>query len=290
MSSGISGVLLRPDVGTLRVTGPDRVSWLNGLITADVAACTPNEAVWSLALDRKGKIQSELWVLDAGDALLVGATAGTTPALAETLEKLLIMEDCELSDVSPDWSWSLVVGTQAPGQVPAGAVWGTMPAWGLPVSALCLPKESAAAWLATQSRLDEEQWLELRLEANLPSFGVDYGFGKDRPHEAGLERRTVSWSKGCYLGQEVVCMQDMRGKVSRSVRRLLVHAPRGAALSAGTRVLIDGEDVAPVTSIAYSASRDGWLVLAQLPLAKLEAGMLQLAGAEATYPAQLSDG
>src|SRR5690606_38680361 len=60
--------------------------------------------------------------------------------------------------------------------------------------------------------LAEEQWDELRVVWGVPDFERDF-FPVDKPHEASLERRAVDWKKGCYLGQEVVCMQDMRGKV-----------------------------------------------------------------------------
>jgi folate-binding protein YgfZ len=275
-----------PDLGTLRVSGPDRVSWLNGLVTADVAACAPGKAVWSLALDRKGKIQSELWVLEAGDSLLIATAAGTTAAMAETLEKLLIMEDCELSDVSADHRWSLLVGDPPPEDRSDSAVWGALPGMGLAATAWCAPRDIPSAWIDAQATYTDEAWLQQRLEANLPAFGVDYG-QKDRPHEAALERRTVSWSKGCYLGQEVVCMQDMRGKVSRAVRRLLVRAPASAPLGQAAAVWIGGESVAQLSSVAFSPARDGWLGFAQLPLGKLRAGELGVGDPVRAYAAEL---
>ena len=76
--------------------------------------------------------------------------------------------------------------------------------------------ENASHWnqlegLCEWSSEKLNQWC---IEHGVPRFGVDYS-SSDNLHAASLERRTVSWSKGCYLGQEVVCMQDMRGKVNR---------------------------------------------------------------------------
>ena len=88
---------------------------------------------------------------------------------------------------------------------------------------------------------------QLRVVAGLPLYGVDFG-ARDNPHEASLDRRAVSWSKGCYLGQEVVCMQDMRGKVKRRLVRLDGHAvgwqPQSAVHS------LDGTEVGKVTTVA----------------------------------------
>ena len=62
----------------------------------------------------------------------------------------------------------------------------------------------------------EPDWQRLRIERAVPAYGTDYD-DRDNPHDASLERRAVSWTKGCYLGQEVVCMQDMRGKLKRRI-------------------------------------------------------------------------
>jgi folate-binding protein YgfZ len=92
------------------------------------------------------------------------------------------------------------------------------------------------------------EWDALRISKTFPAFGRDYGV-EDNPHEASLEKLAVSFSKGCYLGQEVVCMQDMRGKVKR--RLISLKLQTAATVDAGSEVSTDaGEVVGQVTSSA----------------------------------------
>ena len=123
---------------------------------------------------------------------------------------------------------------------------------------------------------------ELLAAHGLGVFGVDFG-ERDNPHEASLDRIAVSWTKGCYLGQEVVCMQDMRGKV----KRRLVALEGSAALlgSAATQEVLaaDGSVVGHVSSVHPSAS--GARVLASITSSALESqAELSLRG-EALRPA-----
>src|SRR5262249_53217436 len=111
-------------------------------------------------------------------------------------------------------------------------------------------------------------WEAHRVQHALALFGQDFG-GDDNPHEAGLDRRAISWQKGCYLGQEVVCMQDMRGKLKRRlvVLALGVDVPppaRGAKVAAG------GAEVGEVTSSARGGS--GVWALARLKSPYFEGG------------------
>lgn len=144
---------------------------------------------------------------------------------------------------------------------------------GLGGAALVIPKAREAELLEAgrAELLGEQDWLRLRLERGVPELGTDFD-GQDRPHEAALERRAVSWTKGCYLGQEVVCMQDMRGKVKRSVRALAVQAPEDAPIGPGAVIVnASGEDVGNVTSAAYSPLAGAWRVLGRVKLDGLSA-------------------
>lgn len=118
--------------------------------------------------------------------------------------------------------------------------------------------------------LSPEAWTLFRIRHGLPWGGVDFDDG-ERPHEAALERRAVSWSKGCYLGQEVVCMQDMRGKVKRSVRPFSVPAETGPSVDVTSEVVLDAKPVGRVTSAVYDLRAGRYWVLAQVPLAALPA-------------------
>lgn len=265
-----------PQLGTLQVTGPDAARWLNGVLTCDVSTCRPGQATWGLCLDRKGKIQSVVWVVAQAGGLLLGVSSGTATALFTHLDRMLVMEDAELADVSDRYAWALCGFERAPGS------------WELPQAAhepqrahalrlvtldayaVCLDKATPPTGRDALTPLEDAAWSELRLIHGIPEYGVDFGPG-DRPHEAGLERRAVDWSKGCYLGQEVVCMQDMRGKVSRRATLLRVEGMPAEKLSPGAEVTSSEAPTAlgQLTSCVYSPRIGAWLGLAMLPVARL---------------------
>jgi folate-binding protein YgfZ len=136
---------------------------------------------------------------------------------------MLVMEEAELLDRSSELAFLSLHGPRALSLArTAGALaFGRVEQTAVEDVALVVPRaelEAVAKSLEAQGaeRDDGRGWLSLRLESGWPEFEVDYG-DSDNAHEAALDRRAVSWSKGCYLGQEVVCMQDMRGKVKRRV-------------------------------------------------------------------------
>jgi folate-binding protein YgfZ len=123
-------------------------------------------------------------------------------------------------------------------------------------------RERLARAGANARELSPEGWDALRLTHALPAFGKDYG-SDDNPHQAALDRRAVSWDKGCYLGQEVVCMQDMRGRLKRRLAVLRVQG--GAIPSAGTSVLAsDSSDPVGEVRTAARAEDGAALVFAVL--------------------------
>jgi tRNA-modifying protein YgfZ len=251
--------------GTLRVTGPDRVTWLNGLLSCDVGKASAGQAVLGLLLNRVGKIQSDVWVLDAGDSLLLSVAPGTAAHVLAELDQRLVMEDAELKDVSDHYVWTYLVGVAAapPGEVPPGSVCGELHLLGeLAGCALACP---AAAALPPFARLDDDSWRLLRIRAGLGEFGVDFT-SDDRPHEASLDRRAVAWNKGCYLGQEVVCMQDMRGKVKRALRTFFSVAPPGLNWSAAALLTPADKVVGSVRSAAFDSELGRWWLLADVGL------------------------
>lgn len=266
-----------PALGTLRVTGPDRNSWLNGLLTCDTTGVALGRGAWGLALSRTGKVQSDVWVLGDDEQMLVAVSAGTHEALHAELDRMLIMEEAELTDVSDQFEWFAFHGKGASAHAAQVAVQhqglsGTLDWTQFDGAALVLPsaqaKASAASIGESLQWLSDNEWTRFRLEHALPEFGVDYS-NADRPHEVGIERRAISWSKGCYLGQEVVCMQDMRGKVKRSLRILRFTAEGDQVPRVGQAVLAAGSEAGVLTSVSQSRSSSEWLCMARILLTQL---------------------
>ncbi len=246
-----------PQRKTLVVTGKDRVDWLNGLLSCDVREVAPDKGVHGLLLSKKGKIVTDVYIAASSDALYLGVSSDKVTEIRELLDKMLVMEDAEMEDRSAELAWATLHGPRA-NEVAArasGTAWGGIDFTGLGGAVLVVPREESTAIIGSLASEDvvvgsPEDWLSLRVERGFPEFGVDYGH-EDNPHEASLDQRAVSWTKGCYLGQEVVCMQGMRGRVKRRVVALVVES--GEPPAPGTPVLdADGSPAGNVTSSARS--------------------------------------
>jgi hypothetical protein len=229
----------------LEVTGSERLSWLNGLLTCDLTASRPRDAVHGLAVAQKGKIVTDVVVVvDETRALLVVQRA-TANALVASFEHHLMMEDAELTRSAREVAF--VHGPRA-GEVleavrRAGGVGGLFDATGLGGAVVITGDApgggagdaAGAAALAVGGGVgDPSGWDVVRVITGVPRFGVDFD-DATYPQEAALETKAVSFQKGCYLGQEVVCMLEMRGHVKRKLVSLVVegdevpaaHAPVG---------------------------------------------------------------
>lgn len=248
-----------PELGCLVAKGPDRATWLNGIVSCDVLSVDSGKGAWGLALTKQAKILSDLMLIAGDAALYIGTSPGTAASLAETFDRMLVMEDAELADRSAELAWVRLHGPRAAeiaaARVPGHALaHGAIDWTGLGGAALVARRDALPA-LVEELRVagaaigTEQDWARLAIERGVPRFGVDFGSG-DNPHEASLEQRAVSWTKGCYLGQEVVCMQDMRGRVKRRVVPLVLDA--GEPPPVGAPVRVDGEQVGEITSAARS--------------------------------------
>jgi len=228
-------------------------------LTCNVEGVTPERGAWGLLLSKRGKVVCDLTIIADAGGLWLGS-ASDIHELHQALDGYLVMEDAEIEPGAGTWltlhgAGALALARQVP-SVAAGAV-----AWShAEGAALLVTEPSAAACLDQLTRdfdarvLDDPEWDAFRVRSGLPVFGVDFG-PDDNPHEAGLDRRTVDWTKGCYLGQEVVCMQDMRGKVKRRLARLRFDdgPSAGWRVSAGQSITDPaGSEVGQVTSAGHA--------------------------------------
>jgi len=171
------------------------------------------------------------------------------------------MEDADLADDSESLAWLSLHGPRAAELAAriasrAAAAYGAIDVTGLGGAALVVQRsdEDAVRRLAAAEGAvpaSDEDWVRLRVERLVPAYGVDMDEQRS-PHDVSLERRVVSWSKGCYLGQEAVCMQDMRGKVKR--RLAVLRLSGGAVPAPGSKVFDKGSiEVGETRSAANSA-------------------------------------
>jgi len=275
------------DLAVLEVTGKDRISWLNGLLTCDVAKRAPGSAVYGLVVERKGHVLSDLVAVvdEPGERVLLVVPVFTVESLRAHLDHYLVMEDAEVVHATGYEAWS-VHGPRAEKALEAaravGGVGGTLDRTGLGdamiLAAPDLTREVGAAIAGAATVGDDLGWEALRLERAVPRYGVDFD-DKSYPQEAQLEKVAVSFDKGCYLGQEVVCMLEMRGHVKRKLVPVVLDEgappPRGAPVTDETGALV-GE----VTSAGTSPTLGKPVAMAMVKRAFAEAGKrLVVAGA-----------
>ena len=275
-----------PDLATLLVTGGDRVTWLNGMVTCDLLKRAPGAAVYGLAVARSGKVLADMVVVidDPGARVLVVLPAAVAEGLRQHLDHYLVMEDAEMAARTDAFEVWEVHGPRAGEALEAaraaGAVGGTLDRTGLGGALVLAPVDrssevrAALAGIATLG--DAAGWEALRLERAVPRFGVDFD-DKTYPQEAQLEKQAVSFDKGCYLGQEVVCMLELRGHVKRKLAAVVVDA--GEPPARGAPVTDEaGIAVGEVTSAGASPTLGKPVVLAMIKRAFAEVGSRVMVG------------
>lgn len=251
-------LFVRRAFDTLRVTGPDRLSWLNGMLTQAIDKLKPGAGALALAVQKNGKIESEVVVLAGEDDVLLGVREGAGTALRDRLDRHLIMENAEVAVAEPR-SWFLLLGDeQTAGKtadiaregggraalIRRAGVHACFAAMGMEAGhdggAFLTSMAARGVRIAT-----EEAWLRARIALGIAEFGVDYGVD-NYAQEALLEKDAVSFEKGCYLGQEAVFMLEKRGHVSKKLVRLV--APGEGILSRGADI-VDPETDKPMGEV-----------------------------------------
>jgi folate-binding protein YgfZ len=276
------------DSAVIKVTGKDRVSWLNGLLTCDLVKGSPAEGRYGLVVVRNGRVLTDAVVLRGPEAAWLVIPEKVSGALRAHLDHYLVMEDAEMAPDAPYAVWTLhgpragEVLTSAQGAGAAGAMLDRTGLGGaVAVASADLADQVDAAMGAAVDAAggvvgDADGWDALRLERGLPRFGVDFD-DKMYPQEASLEHVAVSFDKGCYLGQEVVCMLEMRGHVKRKLVPVVID---GAATPGRGDPVTDeaGGPVGEITSAVTSPTLGKAVALALLKRAHTEPGHKLLVG------------
>jgi folate-binding protein YgfZ len=260
-----STVLALPGRGgaTLVVTGKDRVSWLNGLVTCDLIRWPSGDARYGLVVSRSGRVLADPILVADGDRVIAVLDADRAGLLREHLDHYLVMEDAEMAAKTDAFETWTLHGPASESVFAiardADAAGGVLDRTGLGGAIVLAPTDRAAevrsvveAGVRRAGGVvgDLEGWEALRLERGVPRFGVDFD-DKTYPQEASLEKAAVSFDKGCYLGQEVVCMLEMRGHVKRKLVSIVLDGiappPNGTAVADES-----GAPVGEVTSAVLS--------------------------------------
>ncbi|HEX9970350.1 MAG TPA: glycine cleavage T C-terminal barrel domain-containing protein [Acidimicrobiales bacterium] len=241
---GIAAVWLGRDV--LRMEGPDAVSFLQGQLSQDVAAVAVGDSAWSFLLQPQGKVDALVRLTRTDDdEVVLDVDAGWGDAVLARLNRFKLRVKVEIEPLP--WQCLAVRGITGSVVVVGGAV--AVPAFGTGVDILGDDVDVPEGVPVCSA----EAYEVLRIEQGWPAMGRELT-DKTIPAEAGIVERTVSFTKGCYTGQELVARIDSRGgNVPRHLRGVVVHGEAAA----GTPVSVDGKEVGALTSVARSPSFPG---------------------------------
>jgi folate-binding protein YgfZ len=233
------------DRDLVSVTGPDAFSFLQSLVSQDVEGLDDGTVVASLLLTPKGKVQSWFRLTRVGDDAWLDVEAGFGEALRAALTRFKLRVKVEIAVPDEPWGMVAIRGTLVdPGDVPATCR--VLPVgWSTDIGVDVIGPRADLSGLA-DAGLDADQYERARIEAGVPRLGPDLD-ESTIPQEAWLDRDSVSFTKGCYLGQELVARIDSRGHVNR-VLRWLRPADGSVVLARDAEIEVDGKAVGQVTS------------------------------------------
>lgn len=292
--------------GLLRTTGSDRSTFLQGMLTNEVARLQAGEGTYAALLTQQGKVVSDLRVYALADELWLDVPADRTEAVRTALERFIIADDVEFA---ADEAWAPLVALEGPqaARVLLAVVGESVQAQA-PYAHREMRFEGATVRVAAVSHGGEDGYLlfgapalasklwelchaagaepvgmealnVLRIEAGIPWYGRDMDDSM-LVSEVGIES-AISYTKGCYLGQEVVERIAARGQVHRQLRGLLCAGQQvpqpGAPLTA------DGKEIGWISSAVWSPARDAAIALGYVRREYWDAGTeVRVSGSDET--------
>jgi folate-binding protein YgfZ len=296
----------------IAVTGGDRVRWLNGMATNNIRDLATGHGVYAFLLNAQGRIQADLYVFQRGESLLVDTEHEQRDKIMQLFDHYIIADDVEIADISDTLTAVGLSGPESRNVLERAGI--AVP--DLAPLQLCTPQCDCACdclqctlvrgddsrgtsyeiWLTPDKR--KPTWdalvaagatpvgavaLELwRINSGIPRYGVDIR-DRDLPQETA-QTRALNFTKGCYLGQEIVERIRSRGAVHRQFGAFEVD---GASPDPGAKIMADEKEVGEITSSAILPSPGGDRPVALGYLRREAAGKDLHAGTAKLKPASL---
>ena len=218
------------------MSGAERASWLQGLLTNDVASLKDGESRYAAYLTPQGRMITDMNVIARGDRLLLDVPASLAASLRDRLDALIFSEDVQISDQGADLAvWTVITPDALTAVIAA-----TLPTQYLPLPAI-----------------DLDTFEVIRIERGVPKFLAD--MGEDTiPLEAGIEDRAISFTKGCYVGQEIIVRVTHRGggRVAKKLVRWIGDGTAQIVPLPEATIESAGKEIGRVTSAAFSPGKD----------------------------------
>jgi folate-binding protein YgfZ len=269
----------------IEVTGADRALFLHNMCTADVQRLKPGQGCEAFFTDASAKILAHAYFFAEESRIVIETVPGEGERLIAHLDRYIFREDVKLSDRTTDWHEWLLAGPESQGlleklsgkAVPKVALehaettlagvacvvrfvdWTTAGGYLLQTTAAQAEEVGTALERAGAVRCSADALAVARLEAGTPVSGIDIT-GENLPQEIDRDARAISFTKGCYIGQETVARIDALGHVNKLLR--LVKFAGSTLPEAGTELTAEGKAVGRVTSAIYSPKLNCPLALA----------------------------
>jgi tRNA-modifying protein YgfZ len=299
----------RSDRAVITVTGRDRATWLQGLLTNDVLALQEGQSCYAAYLTPQGRMISDMQVIAGPDRIWLDVPAPLAASLRERLDGLIFAEDAQVIDESASITVWGIYGPEGLGSLfdladGQATLKGRLHTWGgrrggnpsglpraVPDSSFGVPgfsiyDEPHQALPVDVPQASLETLDVFRIEAGTPKFLVD--MTEDTiPLEAGIEDRAISFTKGCYVGQEVIVRVTHRGG-GRVARRLVRWKDSSHSVSAGARIVVGDRDIGRVTSAAFSPAQESLIGLGYVHRDFVESGTaITVRGADESFDAMI---
>ena len=290
--TGTVGILDLSCRGRLVLLGTDRHKMLNGQVTNDILGLRPGAGCYAALVNAKARMLSDLHVYALPQELLLDFEPGLTATVTARLEQFIITEDVQVVDAAPHYGLLSIQGPRAtrvvaelglfpsPPEAPLTFVSATDPTLGelylvhhartgsagfdlfAPTAALAAVADRAIAAARNASgRACGWEALEIaRVEAGIPRYGADMD-ETNLPPETGIEASAISYTKGCYSGQEVIARIRTYGKVARALRGLRLPDDLSDLPPRGTKLFHDAREVGHLTSVVRSPILGGGIAL-----------------------------
>lgn len=240
------------DRGVLAVVGPDAEDFLQGQLSQDVAGLAEGQSAWSLILQPQGRIDAFVRVTRQSADRFILDTDGPLEQVIARLQRFMLRTDVAMEPLA--WRCIAVRGPGAAEAAVAGEIVGPVPTGGIDVIGPS-PQVSGDVPIVGAETLEAH-----RIRAGFPRMGTDID-DRTIPAEAEVVAFTVSFTKGCFTGQELVARMDSRGSTAPRYLRVLTLQDQADLASGDQITSTDGADIGTVTSAAWDAAAESTVAL-----------------------------
>jgi folate-binding protein YgfZ len=266
--------MLLPARAIWRLTGNDRARYLNGQVTQDIKTLPAGQSRYAAVISAKGRLQGDAWISATPDALLIDAPLELQESLGPRLERYIVADDAVLEDFTGKWQILHRLGQSI---YPTSETSLAFPSrrFGLAGTDHWVPSDSSLP----DPTLIESGLLEiLRIENALPKWGAEMN-ENTLPPEVRLDVLATSYSKGCYIGQEVIARLKSIGHVNKHLCLLSSVSPEAPLPALPSGLVLDGKEVGQLTSACFSPCHQRPLALGIVARSSALAGnVLESAG------------